>query len=65
MASTTVKMTSERPNGKQITKTISYINPNATNTNISATMGALNSLSKNTLQKIQKVSKRDLALPQD
>lgn len=64
---TTVKMTTTRPaadGGKKVTKKLSNVNPNASNTDIGIFTGALNSLSKNTDLEIEKFNKRELAIPQ-
>lgn len=65
MEATTVNLTSTQPGGKEITKAITYINPNAADSSTAKVMAALSSLSKNTLTRIQKVAKTDLEIPQD
>ena len=52
-----VNMTVKRPDedgGKKLVKKLSHINPDSTNTNISKMVTALNSLSKNSLEDVEK-----------
>lgn len=58
-----VNVTTVQPGGKEVKKSINYVNPSASNGSVSSFIGALNSLSDNTLTKIEKVSKSDLDIP--
>ncbi len=62
--STTLKVTTKRGNGKEVTRNISNVNPNATNNELSSFIVALNGLSNNSVEKIEKVSKSDLEIPE-
>ena len=65
--STLINMTTKRPDddgGKTITKKISNVNPAADHAAIATFAGALNSLSKNELEKIERKNKRALDIPQ-
>lgn len=65
MDATLVNMTSERPEtGKKVTKKLSNVNPAATNENVRLFATALNTLSNNTLKNIEKVSKKNLTIPE-
>ena len=64
---TTAKLTTTRPaedGGKKVTKKLSHVNPNVSKDNLAMFAGALNSLSKNTDLEIEKINKRELAIPQ-
>lgn len=58
-----VNVTTEQPGGKQVTKSLSNVNPAATNNAISSFVGALTSLSQNSLVSIEKVTRSDVDLP--
>ena len=62
---TSVNVTTARPGGKEITKSLSNVNPAVTNNAISSFVGALNSLSQNSLIHIEKVKRSDVDLPEN
>ncbi|MBQ7703919.1 MAG: hypothetical protein IJT73_00600 [Selenomonadaceae bacterium] len=57
---TTVNMTSQRPSGKVIKKSLTYANPNASDNNIARFIKGLANLSNNTLKDIEKVQKSNI-----
>ena len=58
---TLVNLTTQRPDdGKEVTKSLSHINPNATDKNVGNFVVALNSLSKNSIVNVEKVVKSDI-----
>lgn len=65
MNSTSVNMTTTRPETKKkVTRKMSSVNPNATEQNIGQFFHALNSLSENELTNVEKVTKKDLTIPE-
>lgn len=64
MNSTSVNLTSQRPDKKKVTRKMSSVNPNASEDKVSTFFRALNSLSDNTLTNVEKVTKKDLAIPE-
>lgn len=61
---TLLNVTTQRPNGEKVTKALSNVNPAATDNQVQNMVASLNSLSKNTLNNIEKVSKSNIELPQ-
>lgn len=51
-------------NGKAASKNINFINPAASDNDVATFMASLNGLSTDTLEKIERVSKRELSIPQ-
>lgn len=64
MNATAVNMTSERPDKKKITRKLSSVNPKASNEAVTQFVRGLDSLSDNKLSNIEKVTKKDLEIPE-
>ena len=65
MEGTTVNVTSVNSEGKEVKKSVTYINPNANNGAVATFITSLASLSDNTLTGIEKVTKTNLEIPQN
>ena len=62
---TLLNVTTKRPDdNKKVTKALSNVNPAATDKQVQNMVSSLNSLSKNSLEGIEKVSKSNIELPQ-
>jgi hypothetical protein len=65
MEGTAVNITSVNSEGKEIKKSVNYINPNASNGAVSSFIVSLAGLSNDTLTGIEKVTKTNLEIPQN
>ena len=57
---TTLKIIADDPNGNEITKSVTYANPQASNVILKQAAQKLNALTKNTLKKIVRVDTTDI-----
>ena len=57
---TTINIMSDDTSGKDLSKAITYINPNATNAQIAAFATGLNNLTTNHYQKVRRVDVYDI-----
>ena len=55
-----LNLTSKRPNGKKVSRFVTFINPDASNEDLQTFAFAYMALSENTLSKVQKVKKKNL-----
>ena len=57
---TTLKIIADDPNGNEITKSVTYANPQASNVILKQAAQKLNTLTNNTLKKIVRVDTTDI-----
>lgn len=64
MSSTSISVTIRRTDGEIVTQNFSNVNPAAANADVANFMRSLGTLSNNQVLKIDKISKKDLQIPE-